>query len=522
MPDIHSDPSTPTAVQPRLLLRGTGLDKRFPGVHALQSVDFDLRPGEVHALMGENGAGKSTLIKVLTGFHRKDAGTVLLEDVPIDPASPKEAEATGISTVYQEVNLIPHLSVAENIGLGRQPTRFGLIQNRAIKQRAQQALARVGLKIDVSNSIAECSIAIRQLVAIARAIDLDAKVLILDEPTSSLDAGETAQLFEVVRNLKAEGIGIIFVTHFLDQVYQISDRITVLRNGRLIGTWPAPELPRIQLIEAMTGNKFSEQQPRTASVEAGTQRPAEEAVIQVKRLGRRNSIAPTSFHIHAGETLGIAGLLGSGRTELARLVFGIDRADSGEVRINGKPIRNGSIPAAIQAKMAFSPEDRKFEGIIPELSVRENIILALQAQLGPLRPISRAEQIRLADQYIQALKIKTPSPEFPVQNLSGGNQQKVLLARWLVTQPKFLLLDEPTRGIDVGAKAEIENLTHQLCQEGMAILFISSELDEIVRTSDRVLVLRDKMPIGEVAKDELTEPFIMQMIAKHEPEGAAN
>jgi galactofuranose transport system ATP-binding protein len=495
------------------LLQARGISKGFPGVQALDGVDFSVRRGEIHALMGENGAGKSTLIKVLTGVYPRDAGTVLCDGLPIDPRSPKAAEAVGISTVYQEVNLIPHLSVAENICLGREPTRLRMIRWRAMARRATEALARLELKLDVWQELASCSIAIQQMVAIARALDTSAKLLILDEPTSSLDTREVAELFSVIRRLRDQGLGIIFVTHFLDQVYAVSDRITVLRDGRLVGTYATSELPRLQLVSKMIGRDVTDL-PQAASVSAvGESDSARAPFVEARQLGRAGSIAPVNLTICHGEVVGLAGLLGSGRTETARLLFGIDRADSGEVLVEGKQLALRSPRAAIRAGFGFTSENRKTEGIIPDLSVRENIVLALQGSRGSWRALSRAAQGQIADRFIKALGIKTPSAEQSVAKLSGGTQQKVLLARWLATEPRLLILDEPTRGIDVGAKAEIEKLIASLCAQGMSILFISSELEEVVRACDRVYVLRDRQMIAELEGARVSEQVIMQTIA---------
>lgn len=495
------------------LLELRNVRKSFPGVVALDGVDFVARRGEVHSLMGENGAGKSTLIKVLTGAYRREAGQMLLDGQAIDPHSPMEAQKLGISTVYQEVNLIPTLSVAENIFLGRQPKRWGTIDWRQIHRRSREALARLNLQIDVDRALSSYSIAIQQMVAIARALDVQAKLLILDEPTSSLDAGEVQQLFAVMRSLRDSGMAIVFVSHFLDQIYAISDRITVLRNGKLVGEYKAAELPRGQLIAKMMGRELAEFESQAPGSGTG-ERSSAKVRLSARNLGRAGAMQPFDLDVREGEVVGLAGLLGSGRTETARLLFGIDRADSGTMRFEDREVSFGSPRDAIRCGLAFCPEDRKTSGIIPDLSVRENIILALAARGGIFRSLSRTEQNQIAERYIRALGIATPHAEQAIKNLSGGNQQKAILARWLASNPKLLILDEPTRGIDVGAKAEIQKLTLSLVKEGMSILFISSELEEVVRVSDRVAVLRDRAKIAELERSQISEQAIMRAIAQ--------
>jgi len=497
------------------LLEIRSLSKSFPGVKALQGVDFTVRRGEAHALMGENGAGKSTLIKVLTGVYPRDSGAVRLEGTEIQPRSPKEAEAAGISTVYQEVNLIPHLSVAENICLGRQPMRFGLIRWGAMAERARDALTRVDLDIDVNQPLSSCSIAVQQLTAIARALDVSARLLILDEPTSSLDEKEVRELFQVIRKLRDGGMGVVIVTHFLEQVYAISDRITVLRDGRLVGEYQTANLPRMELVSRMIGKELA-QMHETESESAKAQPAASGApVVELRKAGRPGSVTGMDLAISKGEVLGLAGLLGSGRTETARLIFGLDQPTAGEMLVDGQPVHFKSPRDAIKSGFAFTPENRKVEGIIPHLSVRENIVLALQARQGAARTISTKQQYEIAEEFIKLLDIVTTGPEQSVMTLSGGNQQKVLLARWLVTQPRLLILDEPTRGIDVGAKAEIEKLVQSLRAKGLAILFISSELEEVARDCQRVIVLRDRAKAGELSGSQVSEDAIMRTIAGH-------
>jgi len=495
------------------LLAMRGVVKQFPGVLALDGVDLQVRRGEVHCLMGQNGAGKSTLLKVLTGVYSRDGGEVTLDGRPINPGAPLEAQALGISTVYQEVNLIPDLSVAENIVLGRQPSRLGAISWRAANRQAQAAMARLGLDIDVAATLNSYSIAVQQMVAIARALDLQCSLLVLDEPTSSLDQQEVARLFELLRRLRDDGLAIVFVTHFLDQVYQISDTITILRNGRLVGEWPAAELSRIQLIARMLGKDPAELEAAGEAVRQVATAAQAEPLLDAAGLGKRGMLKPVDLDIAAGEVLGLGGLLGSGRTETARLLFGLDTADQGSVRLGDRAVRRGDPRSAIAAGMGFCSEDRKLEGIVPDLSVRENIILALAAKRGLWRRLSRAEQETLATHYIEALGIVTPDADKRISDLSGGNQQKALLARWLAADPRLLILDEPTRGIDVGAKGEIEALVAKLRDQGMAVLFISSEFEEVVRSSGRVVVMRDRERIGELVGDEVDEGRMLAMIA---------
>lgn len=493
------------------LLRMSGIAKHFPGVKALNGVDFRLFPGEVHALMGENGAGKSTLIKVLTGVYSIDQGTVELEGRPVSIHSPQEAQGAGISTVYQEVNLCPNLTVAENIFIGREPRRFGRILWKEMNRKAEQLLReRLQLSIDVTLPLQMYSVAIQQLVAIARALNISAKVLILDEPTSSLDRKEVGQLFAIMRKLKEEGLAILFVTHFLDQVYEISDRITILRNGEFVGEYEAARLPRIELVSKMIGKELELLGELPRGAERGSE--AREPLLEAVGLGRKGAIEPFDLLIGKGEVVSLAGLLGSGRTEMARLFFGADRPDQGSLRLADSAAAVHSPRQAIDEGIAFCSENRKTEGIIDDLTVRENIVLAMQATRGWMRRIPRKKQDEIAGQYIQALNINPPNPEHLVKNLSGGNQQKVILARWLVTRPKLLILDEPTRGIDVGAKAEIQKLVLSLAGAGMSVLFVSSELEEVVRVSDRIVVLRDRKKVKEM-QDDIGQQQVMQAIA---------
>src|SRR4051812_37924173 len=497
------------------ILRMSGIHKAFVGIKALDDVDLQLFGGEVHALMGENGAGKSTLIKVLTGVYDHDAGEITLEGRPVAFGSPMEAQRGGVSTVYQEVNLCTNVSVAENLFLGREPRRFGKIQWRAMRRAASEALARVNLDLDVGAQLDSYSLAVQQMVAIARAVDIDAKVLILDEPTSSLDANEVEQLFAIIRKLKAEGIAIVFVSHFLDQVYAVSDRMTVLRSGKRVGEWTTAELTQAELVSKMLGHEAEsleelDDRPKKSVAALADATP----VARAERAGRSGAIEPFDLAIHPGEVVGLAGLLGSGRTQLARLFFGADHADQGKVLANGKgtPIRNPR--AAMAQGIAFSPENRRTEGLVGELTIRENIVLAMQAARGWTKPIPRKRQDELVAKWIEVLDIRPAKPEQMVSTLSGGNQQKVLLARWLITEPKLLILDEPTRGIDVGAKAQIQKLVAKLSDEGMSVLFVSAELEEVLRLSHKVTVLRDRQVVAELPNDDaLTMDRLVETIA---------
>ena len=499
--------------EPQNVVVMKAISKSFPGVVALENVDFELKKGEIHALVGENGAGKSTLIKVLTGVEHPDSGRISLNGNEVIIRSPQFAQEIGISTVYQEINLCQNLTVAENILIGREPMKWGMIDWKAMNENARQILKGLDIDIDVTQTLGSCSVAIQQMAAIARALEItSAKVLILDEPTSSLTVHETAQLFRVMRKLKSEGMAIIFITHFLDQVNEIADRITVLRNGKLVGTYNTAALPRLELITKMIGRSLTEFDDMTKLKSVSGQHITGSSFLQAKGLGRTGSIEPFDMELHAGEVVGMAGLLGSGRTEIAELLFGIEKPDSGSISIDGKTVKDISPLGSINRGIALSPEDRKDEGILGELTVRENIILAMQAGLGWFKYLSVQKQYEIANKYIALLNISTPSADQPVKNLSGGNQQKVILARWLATNPRLLILDEPTRGIDVGAKAEIQKLVLSLAEEGKSCVFISSELEEVLRTSHRIVVLRDQKKIAEYAGD-VGERKIMQSIA---------
>ena len=492
-----------------IVLTMRGICKSFPGVKALNDVDFTLRKGTIHALMGENGAGKSTLIKVLTGIYPMDAGEIRIDgtDGAISIRSPQEAQSYGISTVYQEITLCPNLTVAENMFIGR--TRARTVDWKGMEKRAGELLDSLGIPARPRQQLGSCSLAVQQMVAIARAVDTDCKVLILDEPTSSLDDNEVEMLFKLMRDLKARGVGIIFVTHFLEQVYEVSDQITVLRNGELVGQFDVEALPQVKLVELMIGKDIADLAViKKSAPPSGTQ----EVLYEAEGLSSSES-RPFDFHIAKGEVNGFTGLLGSGRSESVRAIFGADPVTGGQVRVNGKKVRIQKPLDAMKNGIGYLPEDRKRDGIIADLSVRENIILALQVIKGMNHPFSRAKAEAFADEYIKALEIKTASTETPIKSLSGGNQQKVILARWLLTHPQYLILDEPTRGIDVGTKTEIQKLVLKLAEEGMSVTFISSEIEEMLRTCSRLIVMRDRNIVGELTGGELTQDHVMRTIA---------
>ncbi|MBQ9275935.1 MAG: sugar ABC transporter ATP-binding protein [Succinivibrio sp.] len=495
------------------ILRMRDIDMFFPGVKALKGVSFNLKPGEIHSLMGENGAGKSTLVKVLTGVYQKTGGHIVYDDHEIAPRTPLESQQMGISTVYQEVNLCANLSVAENIYIGREPR--GALHNIDWKTMSHHAhallLEQLGLDLDVNQTLGFYPVAMQQMIAIARAIDTQCKILILDEPTSSLSDKETEKLFSIMRSLKQRGIAIIFISHFLEQIYTICDRITILRDGEYVGEYEVKSLPRIELISRMMGKEIKEDQIES---NLDKSKPQEQVFLKTTDVTVPGKVKDLNMEIKKGEVIGLAGLLGSGRTEIAETLFGVMLKSEGEINIDGVNVKIKSPMDMMMNRIAFCPEDRKVQGIIGDLSVRENIILALQAKDGMFRHMPRSKQNELADYYIDLLRIKVSDREQLISNLSGGNQQKVIIARWLATQPALLILDEPTRGIDVGTKSEIEQLAVRLAKEqGMSVIFISGELGEEVRTCSRILVIRDHEKITELAEDEISTAHIMQAIA---------
>ena len=496
-----------------VVLKMRNIHKIFPGVHALQGVDFTLRKGEIHALMGENGAGKSTLIKVLTGVYGKEEGDIFLDGTegPVAIHSPQDAQNMGISTVYQEITLCPNLTVAENMFIGRTK---GAVQNwTKMNTDTDRILESLQIPARASQQLGTCSLAVQQMIAIARAVDMDCKVLILDEPTSSLDEQEVAKLFKLMRDLKKRGVGIIFVTHFLDQVYEICDRITVMRDGKLVGEYEIKDLPRVKLVSAMLGKELDDMADIQSGQKAYERKKDTAPVFEAEGLYSDAGIKPFNFHIDKGEVNGFTGLLGSGRSESVRAIFGADRVLGGKVKKDGKDIKISKPIDAMRSGIAYLPEDRKIDGIVGDLSVRDNLILAQQVLKGFFKPFSKAEANKFADEYIKLLSIKTASADTPIKSLSGGNQQKVILARWLLTHPDYLILDEPTRGIDVGTKVDIQKLVLKLASEGMSVTFISSEMDEMLRTCSRLIVMRDRKVVGELSGDELNQTTIMNTIA---------
>ena len=495
------------------ILHMKNIDMFFPGVKALKDVSFNLKKGEVHSLMGENGAGKSTLVKVLTGVYQKTNGTIEFEGRQIAPKTPLESQQIGISTVYQEVNLCANLTVAENIYIGREPRgKLGQIDWATMNASAKKLLLEeLGIDIDVTKVLNFYPVAMQQMIAIARAIDTKCRILILDEPTSSLSDKETERLFAIMRKLKAQGISIIFISHFLEQIYTICDRVTILRDGEYVGEYDLKDLPRIQLISKMMGKEVRED-----DIESNVDKsvPKDENVLEFDHVTVPGKVKDLTMQIKKGEVIGLGGLLGSGRTEIAETIFGVMLKSEGTIKVDGVEVSVKGPMDMMMHRIAFCPEDRKVQGIIGDLSVRENIILAMQAKDGMFKHMPRSRQNELADYYIDLLRIKVSDREQLIKNLSGGNQQKVIIARWLATEPNLLILDEPTRGIDVGTKTEIEALAVQLAKEkGMSVIFISGEMGEMVRTCSRVLIIRDHEKITELNGDEISTAHIMQAIA---------
>jgi ribose transport system ATP-binding protein len=498
------------------LLAMRGISKGFPGVQALANVDFDVRPGEVHALVGHNGAGKSTLIKIMTGAYPKDSGRIILQGQEVSFHSPAEAQAAGMATIYQEVNLIPYLSAPENIFLGREPCgRWGRIDWARMRREAGELLNGLGVHVDLGVPVMALSVALQQMVALARAVSLRAVLVVMDEPTSSLDAAEVRVLFDVIRRLKQSGVGIIYVSHRMEEIFTLADRVTVLRNGQLVTTVPISQTDTLSLVALMLGR--NPEQVRASGLTAFSETDTatrRQTVLEVTHLSHGRMPDDVSLTVGKGEIVGLAGLLGSGRTELARTIFGADRATAGTIAVNGRRRRIRSPRDAVRAGMGLVSEDRKTEGIVPALSVRDNILLAALPMFARLGVLDGRRQRAVVDEMIRRLDIKTPGPATPVRNLSGGNQQKVILARWLCRQPSLLILDEPTRGIDVGAKAEIHRLISELAGQGVAVIMISSEMPEVLGMSDRILVMHEGRMTGIVDRQDATQVKIMELASQ--------
>jgi monosaccharide-transporting ATPase len=497
------------------ILRMQGIVKRFAGATALDGVDFSLRRGEVHALVGENGAGKSTLIKIMTGAYRRDGGQMWLEGEPVHFATPAAAQAAGVIAVHQEIHLLSYRTVAENVFLGREPRRWGMIDWRRMYAETGELLRRLGLAIDPNATLGALSTAQQQMVAIARGVSLGAKVLVLDEPTSSLAEREVSILYDLIRQLQAQGTAIVYISHRFDELYTVCDRVTVLRDGRLVGTHDLRDLERLDLVCLMLGKARDELRQGTTGFGASqAEADSDVPLLRAEGLRRGQKLRGVTLDVRKGEILGLAGLLGSGRTETARAIFGADPPEEGSIQLDGKRLTCRTPDDAISAGIAFVSEDRKGEGIIPELSVRENLTLAALPTLTRAGIVDRAKQRQIVDEFMRRLGIKATSADQKIRELSGGNQQKVLLARWLCMHPALLILDEPTRGIDIGAKAEIQALINELAATGLGVLMISSELEELVEGSSRVVVLRDGQNVAELRGDDISQQSIIHAMAE--------
>ncbi|WP_376792543.1 sugar ABC transporter ATP-binding protein [Thermoflexus sp.] len=495
------------------LLRAEGISKAFPGVQALDRVTLEIFPGEIHGLVGENGAGKSTLIRILAGAIPRDAGRILWQGQPVEIADPRHARRMGIAVIHQELSLLPNLTVAENLFLGREPrTRWGGLNRRAMEAEARRILRGLDLDLDVRAPAGSLPFAQRQMLEIARALSENARLLIMDEPTSALSEREIHRLFQLLRDLKGRGVAILFISHRLEEVFQIADRITVLRDGRQIGTFPIAEVTPSAVVRMMVGREMREMFAKTAT-------PGTEVLLEVRGLTREGVFHEVSFEVRRGEIVGLAGLVGAGRTEVARALFGLDPVDRGEIRIEGRRVRIRSPIEAIQQGIAFIPEDRKAQALFLSMALRSNIAISALPRIAPFGLLSRKLVDATVIPYIRHLDIRPPRPGMLVRHLSGGNQQKAVLARWLVLQPKILIMDEPTRGIDVGAKAEIHALMDRLAREGKAILMISSELPEILGISDRILVMREGRIVGELSRAQATADRILALAmgGRHAP-----
>ncbi len=490
-----------------VLVSMEGIEKTFPGVHALSQCRFELRAGEIHALVGENGAGKSTLMKVLAGVYKKDAGRIFYKGAEVEIPTPRAAQHLGISMIHQELNLMPHLTVAQNVFIGREPRqgiRF-VLDERAINAKTQQLFDVMHLKLDPRTKVADLTVAKQQMVEIAKALSFNADVLIMDEPTAALTEAEIDELFRITRQLREKGVGVVHISHRLEELKLISDRVTVMRDGRYIDTVQTQDVTIDRIISMMVGRTIFEATPEVP------ENPSQEVVLEVKNLNRGNVIKDASFNLKRGEILGFAGLMGAGRTEVARAVFGADPVDSGEVYVRGKKVQINSPSDAVQHGIAYLSEDRKRYGLALGLDVETNIVLAtFKKFLGTLGWVNSAKTRATAAHYVEALSIRTPGLQQLVKNLSGGNQQKLVIGKWLTADTDVLIFDEPTRGIDVGAKSEIYRLLNDLAQQGKSIIMISSELPEILRMSHRIIVMCEGRVTGELTSAEATQEKIMQ------------
>ncbi len=505
---------------PDVLLQMRDIRKVFPGNIALDDASLEVRRGEAHALVGQNGAGKSTMIKILTGAYQRDGGTVLFNGSPVEFRSPAEAQHNGISTIYQEINLVPLRSVAENIMLGKEPTRLGMIDWRRMNREADELLRHVGIHIDVTRPLAEFNIAIQQMVAIARAVSFKSQLVVMDEPTSSLDDQEVETLFATIRRLKANGVAVIFISHRLDELFAICDRVTIMRDGKTIETRDVKNISKLELVSRMLGREVGDAQRGATSFTRAGERATGDTILEVEGIESDTILRNVSLSVKQGEIIGLAGLLGAGRTETARAIFGADPITSGQIRLKGQTLRLGSPGNAIKAGIGYCSEDRKAEGIIPELSVADNMVLAALPHISRNGLVSREKRRQIVEEFIRLLAIKTSSPDQPIRELSGGNQQKVLLARWLCLHPELLILDEPTRGIDVGAKGEIQKIVSQLAENGVGLLMITSEIEELTEGSDRVVVMRDGASVAELKEDGITQGAIMKAMAHGAHDGS--
>ena len=485
------------------LLEMRSITKRFPGVVALDKVDFELERGEVHVLLGENGAGKSTLVKMLAGAYRPDEGEILLDGEAASISSATDAQKLGISTIYQEFNLVPQFTVAENIFLGRQPRHFGFVDRRKMREEARKLLDRMKVLVDPDALVSNLGVAQRQMVEIAKALSLNARILIMDEPTASLSGQEVERLFEIVRGLKEEEVAMIFISHHLEEVSEIGDRVTVLRDGKVVDRVPA-STKHSELVRMMVGRSVEAQFPRRRP-ELG------EVLLEVKNLSREGVLEDVSFSLRAGEVVGVAGIVGAGRTELARAIFGADPGDAGEVWVERRRMERGDPREAKRRGMGFVTEDRQGQGIVPPLSVAENLGLASLKRNTHVGLVNRREQRKQARKMIEDLNIRTPGPEQEIRFLSGGNQQKTVIGKWLLAETKVLIMDEPTRGIDVGAKVEIYELMNELTENGAGILMISSDLPEVLGMSDRILVMSGGRITGELSVEEANGENVMEL-----------